>query len=65
MLETIYSCVQSPNISVDVAKSKNFSQIYPVHSIFVCYKNDLSWLNNLFMVRFQLISMSSYAMNKL
>ena len=28
-------------------------------------KNDLSWLNNLFMVRFQLIRMSSYAKNKL
>ena len=25
----------------------------------VCYKNDLSWLNYLFMARFQLISMSS------
>ena len=28
-------------------------------------KNDLSWLNNLFTVRFQLIRMSSYAKNKL
>ena len=28
-------------------------------------KNDLSWLNNLVMVRTQLISMSSYAKNKL
>ena len=28
-------------------------------------KNDLSWLNNLFMARFQLIRMSSYAKNKL
>ena len=32
---------------------------------FFCYKNDLSWLNNLFTVRFQLIRMSSYAKNKL
>ena len=31
------------------------SQIHPVHSLFVRYKNDLSWLNNLFMARFQLI----------
>ena len=28
-------------------------------------QNNLSWLNNLFMVSFQLISMSSYAKNKL
>ena len=28
-------------------------------------QNDLSWLNNLFMVSFQLISMSTYAKNKL
>ena len=28
-------------------------------------KHDLSWLNNLFMARFQLIRMSSYAKNKL
>ena len=41
------------------------SQIHPVHSLFVRYKNDLSWLNNLFVARFQLISMSSYANNKL
>ena len=41
------------------------SQIHRVHSLFVGYKNDLSWLNNLFMVRFQLIRMSSYAQNKL
>ena len=41
------------------------SQIRTVHSLFVCYKNDLSWLNNLFMARFQLISMSYYAKNKL
>ena len=32
---------------------------------FFCYKNDLSWLNNLFTVRFQLIRMSSYAKKKL
>ena len=42
-----------------------YSQIHPVHSLFICYKNDLSWLNNIFMVRFQLISLSSYAKNKL
>ena len=126
MLKTNYRCVQSLNISVDVAKcvenvhtlihythfwtvtkkdlsslnnlfmakfqlmrmssyAKNklqmcsvtqhqcrrrqmcgkCSQIHPVHSLFVRYKNDLSWLNNLFMARFQLIRMSSFAKNKL
>ena len=43
-----------------------FSQIHPVALTFCLHtKNDLSWLNNLFTVRFQLIRMSSYAKNKL
>ena len=42
-----------------------FSQIHPLHSLLSDTKNDLSWLNNLFTVRFQLIRMSSYAKNKL
>ena len=42
-----------------------FSLIQPELSLFVFTKNDLSWLNNLFMARFQLISMSPYAKNKL
>ena len=62
MLKTNYWCIQSLNISVDVAKC---SQFQPVHSLLSVKKNDLSWLNNLFMARFQLISMSSYAKNKL
>ena len=42
------------------------SQIHPVLSLFVRYKkNDLSWLNNLFMARFQLITMSTYVKSKL
>ena len=41
------------------------SQIHPEHSLFCVTKNDLSWLNNLFMVRFQLTMMFSYANNKL
>ena len=49
----------------NVAKCGKYSQIHPVHSLFVYYKKMLSWLNNLFMVRFQLIRMSSYAKNKL
>ena len=66
MLRTNYRCVQSPNISVDVAKCvekfHKFTQY--THSLSVT-KNDLSWLNNLFMVMFQLMRMSSYAKNKL
>ena len=66
MLKTNYGCVQSLNISVDVAKClanvHNFNQFTHFLSV---KKNDLSWLNNLFMARFQLINMSSYAKNKL
>ena len=126
MLRTNYRCVQSLNISVDVAKcvenvhtlihythfctatknelsSLNYllmerfllnrmstsvknklqmfsvtqhqcrhlqmcgkcSQIHKIHSLLSVTKNDLSWLNNLFMANFQLTSMSSYAKNKL
>ena len=38
------------------------SQFTPLLSVAKC---DLSWLNNLFMARFQLITMSSYTKNKL
>ena len=41
------------------------SQIHPIHSLLSVTKNDLSWLNNLFMARFQLIRMTFYAKNKL
>ena len=68
MLITNYRCVQSLNISVDVAKCvENVHKLYTLqftHFLSVT-KNDLSWLNNLFMARFQLIRMSSYAKNKL
>ena len=40
-------------------------QKFTQNTHFFCYKNDLSWLNNLFTVRLQLIRMSSYAKNKL
>ena len=66
MLRTNYRCVQSLNISVDVAKSmENFHKFTQYTNFLSITKNDLSWLNNLFMARFQLISMSSYAKNKL
>ena len=41
------------------------SQIQPVHSFLSVTKKDLSWLNNLFMARFQLNRMSIYVKNKL
>ena len=66
MLRTNYRCVQSLNISVDVAKYvENVHKFTQFTHFLSVTKNDLSWLNNLFMARFQLISMSSYANNKL
>ena len=67
MLKTNYRCVQSLNISVDDAKCMGnvHTLIHQVHSLLDWYKKDLSWLNNLFMAKFQLIRMSSYAKNKL
>ena len=61
-----YWCVQSPNISVDVAKcGENFHKLNQhTHSLSVT-NNDLSWQKNLIMVMFQLMSMSSYDNNKL
>ena len=64
MLRTNNRCVESLNISVEVAKCGKFSQIHPEHSLLSVTKNDLSRLNNLFMVSFQHIRMSSYAKNK-
>ena len=65
MLRTNNRCVESLNISVEVAKCGKYSQIHPVHSHLSVTKNDLSRLNNLFMVGFKLIRMLSYAKNKL
>ena len=45
-------------------QKRKFFQIHPVHSILTVTKKYLSSLNNLFMVRFQLIRMSSHAKNK-
>ena len=64
MQRTNNRCVESINISVEVAKCGKFSQIQPEHSLLSVTKNDLSRLYNLFMVSFQLIRMSSYAKNK-
>ena len=66
MLRTIYRCVQSLNISVDVAKCvENVHTLIHYIHFWTVTKNDLSSLNNLFMAKFQLIRMSSYAKNKL
>ena len=57
---------QSTNISVDVAKcAGNFHKFTQYTHFLSVTKNDFSWLYNLFIVRFQLLSMSSYAKNKL
>ena len=66
MLRTNYRCVQSLNVSVDIAKCvENIHTLIQYTHFWTVTKNDLSSLNNLFMVKFQLISMSSYAKNKL
>ena len=66
MLRTNYRCVQSLNISVDVAKcAENVHKFTQFTHFLSVTKNDLSWLNNLFVARFQLSSISSYAKNKL
>ena len=65
MLWTNNRCVESLNISVmspNVENNHKFTQYTDYLSI---TKKKLSWLNNLFMVMFQLIRMSSYAKNKL
>ena len=66
MLKTNYRCVQSLNISVDVSKCvENVHKFTQFTHLLSVAKKVFSWLNNLFMARFQLISMSSYAKNKL
>ena len=66
LLRTNYRCVESLNISVDVAKCvENVHKFNKFTHFLSVTKNDFSWLNNLFMERFLLIRMSSYAKNKL
>ena len=66
MQKTNYRCVQSLNISVDVAKClENVHKFHQFNHFLSVTKNHLSWLNILFMARFQLSRMSSYAKNKL
>ena len=66
ILRTNYRCVQSLNVSVDVAKCVEMFHKFTQFTHFLSVtKKYLSWLNNLFMARFQLIRMSSDAKNKL
>ena len=66
MIQTNYRCVQSLNISVDVAKCvENVHKFTQFTQFLSVTKHDLSWLNNLFMARFQLITMSTYVKRKL
>ena len=66
MLRTNCRCVQSLNISVDVAKCMENVHISIHYTHFwTVTKNDLSSLNNLLMAKLQLIGLCSYATNKL
>ena len=66
MLRTNYKCIQSLNICVDVAKCvENVHTLIHYTHFWIVTKKDLSSLNNLFMEKFQVIRMSSYAKNKL
>ena len=66
MVRTNYRCVLSPNFSLDVAKcGENFHKFTQYTHFLSVTKNDLSLMDNLFMVMFQLMMMSSYAKNKL
>ena len=66
MLRTNYRCVQSLNISADFAKwVENLHKFTKYTHFLSVAKNDLSCLNNLFMARFQLIRLSTYAKYKL
>ena len=65
MLKTNHRCVQSPNISVDVANCRVIFDKFTLYTHFQSVtKNDLSWLNNPFMARFQLVGISYYAKKK-
>ena len=66
-LHSLFFCYKKMSCQHEfsVAKCENFHKFTLYTHYLSVTKNDLSWLNNLFMVRTQLISMSSYAKNKL
>ena len=49
---------------LEVAKCGKFSQIHPIHSLFIYYKKWPVLTEQSIHGKFQLISMSSYAKNK-
>ena len=63
MLRTNNRCVESLNISVMSPYVENIHK-FTQYTDYLSVTKKLSWLNNLFMVMFQLIKMSSYAKNK-
>ena len=66
MLRTNYRCVQSLSISVDIAKCvENVHTLIHYTHFWTVTKKDLSSLKNVFMAKFQLNRMSSYAKYKL
>ena len=65
MLRTNNRCVESLNISVMSPNVENIHKFTQYTDNLCITKKKLSWLNNLFMVIFQLIRTSSYAKNKL
>ena len=69
MLRTNYRCVQSPNISVDVAKCLEKFHKFTQHTLIICNKNVLvlteQYIHGKVRVKFQLIKMSYYAKHKL
>ena len=65
MLRTNNRCVESLNISVMSPNVENIHKFTQYTDYLTVTKNTLSWLNNLLMVMFQLIRMSTYAKNKL
>ena len=65
MLRTNNRCVESLNISVMSPNVENIHKFTQYTDYLSITKKKLSWLNNLFMVMFQFIRMSSYAKNKL
>ena len=65
MLRTNNRCIESLNISVMSPNVENIHKFTHYTDYLSITKKNLSSLNNLFMVMFQLIRMSSYAKNKL
>ena len=55
----------NPQKVSELGESEHFPHINSLHSLWTVTKNDWSSLNHLFMAKFQLMRMSTYAKNKL